>query len=945
MSDYSSLKTTINANVKANNNQEITGSIMNSVLNAMVNSLGAGYQYMGVATPSNPGTAQTPDYKCFYLATTPGTYSNLGGLVVADGEIAILKWDTSWSREAVGLASSKRVDQLFAQSYQPTFGDFVFQPRVQDFEVGMLDANGDNYPHSQRIRTKIFIPAHEGDTLINVYTKDLYLGGNQGFNIFEYDENYNFIRSSQSYIVDNYTFGENCAYVRFFFFVSGQPVITQEIINAHYNEFFIIYKQRYSAKNVQHKYANSVILDGENFLSHIIKANELRYGFFNNDTGLLVPYSNSAGAWVRRIILLNNLRAKKGDIIRVPCSLVGDGVDHNVRIYYYDADGNYLGLIPSISASRNNADWRLDQENNWCHVINNSSVAYINICIDNNDNQPISYYEGKVEQLISYDNSLLERFQDIKIKQFVKKEFGGDNQTLDMTNLLIDCGVWDSGELKNQNNGFATILMAVKPFSEIVASVMSGCLIRLSYFNYYNSNSDKKFLKNVQFGGFKKVIVPEGANYVAFSFWKSNHSELTRQEILSGVTISVNTQHSYVADIEKIEDEFLDKKVLYINNYTEWKQGTANITQSLETNKCDTCKPIKVTPGHRYVIDWLNSAGIGIGVTGSNTQDAFGTWFGWQNYCYNAVIDIPNGINYIRLTGLKTDITPQDCIDANVKLIDVTTDPYHIANAAKKMGWLKMGSYAQGMTIENDLVFQAFANGTIEVRSLDGDLLDTINVPTPTGETSHMHCNNLVFSPYKYNEGEFGLLWLASNDIGTKMLACEITRDGNNHFSLSVVYEIPAPSVDTSIYKAVTQFYDFAKNKMVQVAYYDDGAGGYGDVQIFEYSVSSWDENAVFTLQHDFKVSKMWAMQGGIYQDDRVYLLAGTGGSSARINVFNIPNEKIEYMIDLRKPIYGLSNSEELQGIAFYEGGVYVSTSLWETYPNNAYCNLYKVSF
>ena len=233
MANYQLLKADIDKKVYQNGKQEITGENLNSILNAMVTTLGAGYQFISVATPTNPGTAQTPDYKCFYLATTPGTYTNLGGLVVADGEIAILKWDTSWSREAVGLASSKRVDQLFAQSYQPTFGDFVFQPRVQDFEVGMLDANGDNYPHLKKIRTKIFIPAHEGDTLINVYTKDLYRGGNQGFNIFEYDENYNFIRSSKAYIVDNYTFGENCAYVRFFFYVAGQPVITQEIINAH----------------------------------------------------------------------------------------------------------------------------------------------------------------------------------------------------------------------------------------------------------------------------------------------------------------------------------------------------------------------------------------------------------------------------------------------------------------------------------------------------------------------------------------------------------------------------------------------------------------------------------------------------------------------------------------------------------------------------------------
>lgn len=112
MSDYSSLKATINANVKANNNHEITGSIMNSVLNAMVDSLGEGFQFMGVATPTNPGSAQTPDYKCFYLATTPGTYTYLGGLVVEDGEVAILKYDTSWTKEVTGIASVDQINQL-----------------------------------------------------------------------------------------------------------------------------------------------------------------------------------------------------------------------------------------------------------------------------------------------------------------------------------------------------------------------------------------------------------------------------------------------------------------------------------------------------------------------------------------------------------------------------------------------------------------------------------------------------------------------------------------------------------------------------------------------------------------------------------------------------------------------------------------------------------------
>ena len=112
MANYQLLKADIDAKVYQNGTQEITGENLNSVLNAMVASLGVGYQFMGMATPINPGTAQNPDYKCFYLATTPGTYTNLGGLVVADGEIAILKYDTSWIKEVTGIAIAESVSQL-----------------------------------------------------------------------------------------------------------------------------------------------------------------------------------------------------------------------------------------------------------------------------------------------------------------------------------------------------------------------------------------------------------------------------------------------------------------------------------------------------------------------------------------------------------------------------------------------------------------------------------------------------------------------------------------------------------------------------------------------------------------------------------------------------------------------------------------------------------------
>lgn len=110
MSNYNSLKATINANIKTNGNQEITGSVLNSVLNAMVNTLGAGYQYAGVATPSsNPGT---PDTNVFYIAAIAGTYTNMGGLVVSDGEAAILKYNGTWTKDVTGVATTEQISQL-----------------------------------------------------------------------------------------------------------------------------------------------------------------------------------------------------------------------------------------------------------------------------------------------------------------------------------------------------------------------------------------------------------------------------------------------------------------------------------------------------------------------------------------------------------------------------------------------------------------------------------------------------------------------------------------------------------------------------------------------------------------------------------------------------------------------------------------------------------------
>lgn len=95
MAEYSNLSATINAQIRANGVQAITGPVLNAVLTAMVNVLGDGYRLAGVAHPAdNPGS---PDNRVAYLAAEDGTYTNFGGLTVS-GEVALLLWDSAWTK-------------------------------------------------------------------------------------------------------------------------------------------------------------------------------------------------------------------------------------------------------------------------------------------------------------------------------------------------------------------------------------------------------------------------------------------------------------------------------------------------------------------------------------------------------------------------------------------------------------------------------------------------------------------------------------------------------------------------------------------------------------------------------------------------------------------------------------------------------------------------------
>ena len=76
-----------------------------------------GFAFMGTAVltpiPTDPGT---PDQKMVYIAVEPGTYTNFGNLVVADGEVALLKYDSSWTKETTGIASQAKLTKVESEA-------------------------------------------------------------------------------------------------------------------------------------------------------------------------------------------------------------------------------------------------------------------------------------------------------------------------------------------------------------------------------------------------------------------------------------------------------------------------------------------------------------------------------------------------------------------------------------------------------------------------------------------------------------------------------------------------------------------------------------------------------------------------------------------------------------------------------------------------------------
>lgn len=190
MANYATLKAAIEAVVKTNGNQEITGANLQTVLLAIVNSLGADYQFAGVATPSTD--VGTPDQNVFYI-TGVGDFLNMGDAVsVPIGSIGLFKYNGSWTADVINLGTQT----IYKTSTDSVYGDksvyinsiyYVDRVTQQGVTVAIndtfeFDLNDNNQYLVLRGDTCSVISGanmQNGDVLLLWYVKDgrRYVGG------------------------------------------------------------------------------------------------------------------------------------------------------------------------------------------------------------------------------------------------------------------------------------------------------------------------------------------------------------------------------------------------------------------------------------------------------------------------------------------------------------------------------------------------------------------------------------------------------------------------------------------------------------------------------------------------------------------------------------------------------------------------------------------------
>lgn len=144
MANWNTLKESIANIIKANGNQEITGQLLQQTLINIISTVGENATFIDVATPStNPGTLSGP---IFYIASTPGIYSNFNGIKVfeQDGTVILKYSDGDWSKIKIGLPNFTKVKVLNVEisqqsNYYTDLENFIIDIKLTGDILGTED--------------------------------------------------------------------------------------------------------------------------------------------------------------------------------------------------------------------------------------------------------------------------------------------------------------------------------------------------------------------------------------------------------------------------------------------------------------------------------------------------------------------------------------------------------------------------------------------------------------------------------------------------------------------------------------------------------------------------------------------------------------------------------------------------------------------------------------
>lgn len=162
MASYNVLKAFIRQFIKENENKEITGSVLQGVLLQLVDSLGAGFQFIDIATPeTQPGTG---DAKKFYVCGE-GSYPNFGeNMVVPSGSIGFLIYSDSWTLKTIGIGGSSGGDADTVDGYHvQVLLPHNFNPETADLHtIYFLYKLGDQIVEIPAVVVRTYIPGQGG---------------------------------------------------------------------------------------------------------------------------------------------------------------------------------------------------------------------------------------------------------------------------------------------------------------------------------------------------------------------------------------------------------------------------------------------------------------------------------------------------------------------------------------------------------------------------------------------------------------------------------------------------------------------------------------------------------------------------------------------------------------------------------------------------------------